>query len=127
MLVPVIILFICLLVLAQLIQSYALCLLPSLLRCCSFLLCLLFLCRSLLVLQLFHCVSLSAVQCMLGYFVCTVYAGITCPAFLAYDWVTGCWDSLSLLFHAGIVCLAFLAYDWAVGCWDSLSVLSTLG
>ena len=61
---------------AQLMQSYASCLLPSLLMCCSWLL---FLCRSLLVVQLFHCVSLSAVlgfcrlfytiqilQCMLG-------------------------------------------------------------
>ena len=35
-----------------------LCLMPSLLMCCS---CLLFLCRTLLVLQLFHCVSMSAV------------------------------------------------------------------
>ena len=44
-----------------------------------------------------------------------LHAGIVC---LAYDWVTACWDSLSILLHAGIACLASLAYDWVitVGC-----------
>ena len=133
---------------AQLMQSHASHLLPSLLRGCS---CLLFLPRSPLVLQLFCCVCLSTVlafcslfytahilQCKLGYLVCTVHVGIACLAFstcdwsqlhagiacLAYDWVTACWDSLSTLLHAGIMCLASLAYDWVTVCWDSLSVFS---
>ena len=49
-----------------------------------------------------------------------MHAGIVCLAFLAYDWVNACWDSLSILLHAGMVCLASLAYDWATACWDSL-------
>ena len=106
------ILFIGLLVLALLMQSYASCLLPSLLRCCS---CLLFLCRSLLAIQLFHCVSLSAVlgfcslfytvhisQCMMEQLVCSVHAGIVCLTFLTCDWSQlACWDT----------CLASLACD----------------
>ena len=101
-------------------------------------------------LQLCCCVSLSAVlgfcslfytthilQCMLGQLVCTVYAGIVCLTLLtcdwsqlhagivclAYDWVTACWDSLSIFLHAGIVCLASLAHDWVSACWDGLSML----
>ena len=154
MLVPTFILFIGLLVLAQLMQSYASHLLPSLLRCCS---CLLFLWGSLLVLQLFHCISLSTVldfcslfytahilQCMLGQLVCSVHAWIACLAFPTYDWsqlhtgiaclaslvcdwVIACWDSLSILLHAGIMCLGSLAYDWAIACWDNLVALSMLG
>ena len=147
---PVYILFIGLPVLAQLMQIYAFCLLPKLLRYCC---CLLFLCRSLLVLQLHHCVGMSIVlgfccliysgqilQCMLGYLVCNVYSGIACLnfltcdwsqlyariaylAFLAYDWLTACWDSLSILLYAGIACLASMAYDWANACQDSLVAL----
>ena len=98
----------CLLVLTQLMQSYASHLLPSLLRCCS---CLLFLCRSLLVLQLFCCVSLSTVFGLLQpllystYF--SVHAGITCLS-------CACW--------LGIICLAFPNL-WLVPnvCWDSVS------
>ena len=157
MLVLVYILLIGLLVLAQLMQSYASCLLPSLLRCCSCLLCLLFLCRSLLVPQLFHRVSLSTVlgfcslfytvhflQCMLGWLICTVHAGIACLTFLTcdwpqmhagiaclpsliYDWVTACWNRLFILLHAGIACLASLACDWVIACWDSLAALCMLG
>ena len=131
MLVPVYIPFIGLLVPAQLMQSYASCLLPSLLRCCSCLLCLLFLCRSLLVLQLFCCVSLSTVlgfcslfytkqifQCMLGELVCAEYAGIACLNFPACDWSQ---------LHVGRACLAVLADDWGTAHWDSLVVLGMLG
>ena len=157
MLVPVYNLFIGLLVPAQLMQSYAPCLLPSPQRCCCCLLCLLFLCRFLLVVQLFCCISLSAVlgfyslflsvkilQYMLEYLVCTVYAGIACLsfltsdqsqlharivclAFLAYDWATACWHSLSMLLHAGIACLAYVASNWVTECWDSLVAISMLG
>ena len=153
MLVPVYILFIGLLFLAQLMQSYASCFLPSFLRSCT---CLLFLYRSLQVsaislYHLVHCLGFCSLfytehilQSMLGQLVCDVYAGIACLAFLsydwsqlhvgiaclaslAYDWVTACWDSLSILLHTGIVCLASLAYDWVTVCWDSLSAHSMLG
>ena len=43
-----------------------------------------------------------------------MHAGIAYLVSLAYDWVTACWDSLSILLHAGIVCLASLAYDWVM-------------
>ena len=126
-------------------QSYASCLLPSLLRCCSYLL---FLCRSLLVLQLFHCVSLSLFWAFAASFIHCIFcsacqdsflhvgivclnfptcvwsqfhAGTVCLALLAYNWATACWDSLSILLHAGIVCLASLVYDWVIACWDSLA------
>ena len=56
-----------------------------------------------------------------------LHAGTVCLAFLAYDWVTACWDSLSILLHAGIACLAYLAYDWVTACWDSLAAHNMLG
>ena len=56
-----------------------------------------------------------------------LHAEILCLAFLAYDWVTACWDSLSILLHSGIACLASVACDWVTACWDSLSVLSMSG
>ena len=153
MLVHVYILFIGLLVPAQLMQSYASCLLPSLLRCCS---CLFFLCRSLLVLQLFCCVSFSAIL-FLQPLLCSenfaMHAGIACLHCVCWEsmselpdlWLVSiaCWDSvssfpglwlgkcmlgyLSMLLHAGINCLASLASDWVTACWDSLVVLSMLG
>ena len=48
-------------------------------------------------------------------------SGIACLASLAYDWVTACWDSLSILLHSGIVCLA---YDWVItnGCFNPFGV-----
>ena len=81
---------------------------------------------------------------MLGYHVCTVYAGIPCLAFLTHDWsqlhagimclaflasdlTTACWDSLSMFLHAGIACLTSLAFDWPTASWDSLVALSMLG
>ena len=75
-----------LLVPTQLMQSYASCLLPSLLRCC---ICLLFLCMSFLVVQLFCCVSLSAVfgllQPLLYKLDFTVHPGIVCPCCVFRD------------------------------------------
>ena len=49
-----------------------------------------------------------------------------CLASLAYDWVTACWDSLSILLHAGIACLA---YDWVItnGCFNPFGVSSYYG
>ena len=56
-----------------------------------------------------------------------LHARIVCLAFLAYDLVIACWDSLSVLLHGGIACLALLAYDWVIACWDNLSMPSMLG
>ena len=148
-------LFIALLVLAQLMQSYASHVLPSLLRCCSCFLCLLYM--SLLILQLFCCLSLSAILGFCSPLLYTTYltvhagiaclccacsdsmsdspdlwwpqlhAGIACLASLAYDWMTACWDHLSLLLHAWIVCVASMACDQAIACWDSMATLRMLG
>ena len=104
---------------------------------------------AILLCQLVHCFGLSCslfytvhiLQCILGYLVCAVHAGIACLAFLTYDWsqlhagiaclaslvydwAIACRDSLSISLHAGIVCLASLAYDWATACWDSMSILA---
>ena len=125
-------------------QSYASCLLPSLLRCvaaCSS-------CAGLFWFYSYFAVSACPLFWAFAAFLCSTYfavhagiaclafltydssqlhAGIVCLAFLAYDWAIACWDSLSVLLHAGIACLALLAYDWAIACWDSLSALSMLG
>ena len=103
---------------------------PRFLRCCSCLLCSA-LVLVLLVEQLFCCVSSSTVlgicslfytsyisQCMQGYIVSAVYAGIAYLAFLICDW---------LPLHAGMVCLTSLASDWPTSCWDSLSKLLNAG
>ena len=48
---------------------------------------------------------------MLGYFVCTLHAGIACVV---------------LCLHAGIACQAFLACDWQflIGAYSRVSVVS---
>ena len=140
---------------AQLMQSYAPCLLPSLPGCCSCLLC----CSSCSGSSSAQCIAVSA--CPLFWVFAAsfmqvnfqMYAGILClhhvcwdsvsnfpmlwlastacwdsvSSFLAFDWLTACWDSLPRLLHAGIACLAPLAFDWPNACWDSLFALSMLG
>ena len=85
---------------------------------------------------LFWAFTASFIQCRYAGIVCLSYPtcdwsqlndGIVCLVFQAYDWVTACWDSLSMLLHAGIVCLASLASDWVTECWDSLVAFSMLG
>ena len=138
-----------LLVPAQWMQSYASCLLPSHLRCCS---CLLFLCRCFLVVQLLCCVSFSTVLgfCSLLYSSdFTVHAGITCLCSACWDSVSelpdpwlvsiACWDNVSSFpglwldncmlgwlgctEHVGKACLVSPVYDWATACWDSRSTI----
>ena len=126
--------------------SYASHLLPSLLRCCSCLLCCSSgsgssSCTDISLCQLvYHSGLLKPLLYKLDF---AVYAGITCLAFpicdwfplhagivcltsLAFDWPTA-WDSFYRLLHAGIVCLISLASDWSITCWDSLFVHSMLG
>ena len=103
-LVPVYILFIGHLVPTQLMQSYASCLLPSLLRCCS---CLLFLCRSP---QVYSYVTVSA-----------------CPLFWAFAasfiwciFCSACWDSMSVLCMLGSVSGFPDLWLVSIAYWDSM-------
>ena len=129
-------------------QSYASCLLLSLLRycsCCSacsscsgsssciaILLCQLVHCSGLLQSLLYnldsavhagtvclHCVCWDSILAFLTCDWFHLHAGIVCLASLASDWLTACWDSLSKLLHAGIAWLH-------LACWDRLSNFPSL-
>ena len=124
--------------------------LPNLLRCCSCLLCMLFLCRSLLC-QLVHCFGFLQPLLYSAYF--AVHGGITCLHYTCWDsmsgfpgmwlviWLCDCmlgkhvwlpWPVVGQL-HAGIAYLhyacwdsmsSFLACDWLVtnGCFNPIGV-----